>query len=79
MAQILGSENQELLRIILEKKPQSLNELESLTGRAKSNLSRTLKTLERYGIVELNKIRNNLIPIVKATNFQVAFGIHQVA
>jgi predicted transcriptional regulator len=79
MAQILGNENQELLRIILEKKPQSLAELETLTGRAKSNLSRTLKTLERYGIIELNKIKNNLIATVKVVDFQVEFSIIKVA
>jgi predicted transcriptional regulator len=79
MAQILGNENQELLRIILEKKPQSLSELETLTGRAKSNLSRTLKTLERYGIIELNKIKNNLIATVKVVDFQVEFSITKVA
>lgn len=79
MAQILGNENQELLRIILEKKPQSLAELETLTGRAKSNLSRTLKTLERYGIIELNKIKNNLIATVKVVDFQVEFSITKVA
>ena len=43
LAQILSNENQELLKIILENSPQSLKELEALTGRAKSNLSRTLK------------------------------------
>lgn len=79
MAQILSQENQELLRIILDKKPQSLSELESLTGRAKSNLSRTLKTLQRYGIVNLEKIKNSLVPEVKATNFKVEFGLSQVA
>jgi predicted transcriptional regulator len=74
MAQILSNENQSLLKTILEKKPQSLKELESLTGRAKSNLSRTLKTLERYGIVELLKCKNTLVPKVKATQFKVEFG-----
>ncbi|RLA82553.1 MAG: transcriptional regulator, partial [Epsilonproteobacteria bacterium] len=53
----------------------SLKELEELTGRAKSNLSRTLKTLERYGIVELHKENNSLVAKVKATNFQVEFGL----
>lgn len=53
MSQILSHENQELLKIILEQKPGSLIELEELSHRKKSNLSRTLKTLERYGIVEL--------------------------
>ena len=46
MAQILSNENQELLKVILENVPKSLKELEKLTGRAKSNLSRTLKTLK---------------------------------
>lgn len=76
MAQVLGSENQELLKVILANKPQSLSELESLTGRAKSNLSRTLKTLEKYGIVELNKVNNMIVPEVKATNFHVEFGLN---
>lgn len=79
MAQILSSENQELLRVILDKQPQSLSELELLTGRAKSNLSRTLKTLQRYGIVELTKMKNTIIPEVKATNFKVEFGLGEVA
>ncbi len=79
MAQILSNENQELLRVILDKQPQSLSELELLTGRAKSNLSRTLKTLQRYGIVELTKIKNTIIPEVKATNFKVEFGLGEVA
>lgn len=75
MAQILSSENQELLKVILENHPKSLKELEDLTGRAKSNLSRTLKTLERYGIVELHKENNALVPEVKATHFKVEFGL----
>ena len=75
MAQILSNENQDLLRVILDNHPKSLKELEELTGRAKSNLSRTLKTLERYGIVELHKQNNALVPEVKATHFQVEFGL----
>ena len=74
MAQILSTENQNLLQVIIENNPHSLKELEELTGRAKSNLSRTLKTLERYGIVELHKQNNALVPTVKATHFQVEFG-----
>jgi predicted transcriptional regulator len=75
MAQILSNENQNLLQVILDNNPQSLKELEELTGRAKSNLSRTLKTLERYGIVELHKENNALVPEVKATQFKVEFGL----
>ncbi len=75
MSQVLSNLNQELLKVIIEKKPKSLKELEKLTGRAKPNLSRTLKTLERYGIVELNRINNALVPKVKATRFSVEFGL----
>jgi len=75
MAQILSNENQNLLQVILDNHPKSLKELEELTGRAKSNLSRTLKTLERYGIVELHKQNNALVPEVKATQFKVEFGL----
>lgn len=75
MAQVLSNDNQNLLKTILDNKPQSLKELEDLTGRAKSNLSRTLKTLARYGIVELHKENNALVPEVKATQFNVEFGL----
>jgi predicted transcriptional regulator len=75
LAQILSNENKELLKVIIDKKPKSLAELVELTNRKKSNLSRTLKTLENYGIVELKKDKNKLIPEVKATNFKVEFGL----
>jgi predicted transcriptional regulator len=54
-AKVLSERNRELLRVIAETKPQSLNELAKTTGRAKSNLSRTLKTMERYGLVHFEK------------------------
>jgi len=76
MAQILSSENQELLRIIDEKKPKSLKELEAVSGRKRSNLSRTLKTMSRYGIVDLVKQERTVKPVVKATDFKVEFGLN---
>jgi predicted transcriptional regulator len=48
MSQILSSQNQELLKIIIQKRPQSLRELEELTCRAKPNLSRTLNKFHFY-------------------------------
>ena len=38
MAQILSSENQELLRVIRKHQPSSLKELEQISGRKRSNL-----------------------------------------
>ena len=54
-AKLLSARNRELLRVIAEKTPGSLDELAQLTGRAKSNLSRTLKTMEGYGLVRLER------------------------
>jgi predicted transcriptional regulator len=76
MAQVLSSENQELLRIIIERKPENIHALEVATGRRSSNLSRTLKTLERYGIVELYRKDRFVKPVVKATDFHVTFGLN---
>jgi predicted transcriptional regulator len=77
MAQVLSYDNQELLRIIIDHNPGSLTELEGLSKRKKSNLSRTLRTLERYGIVELFKEKNKIVPKVKATEFDVSFSLKQ--
>lgn len=76
MAQVLSNENQELLRIIIDTKPDSITDLERVTHKKKSNLSRTLKTMEKYGIVELVKKAGKIVPQVKATDFKVEFGLH---
>lgn len=75
MAQVLSSENQELLRIIREQKPASLKELALVSGRNSSNLSRTLNTMSRYGIVDLVKQERAVKPVVKITDFKVEFGL----
>jgi predicted transcriptional regulator len=54
-ARVLSAGNRELLRVIAERAPGSLDELARLTGKAKSNLSRTLKTMEGYGLVRLER------------------------
>ena len=76
MAQVLSNENQELLRVINEREPASLKELEIVTGRKRSNLSRTLRTMERYGIVDLIRENRAVRPMVKATDFKVEFGLN---
>jgi predicted transcriptional regulator len=55
LARVLSDKNRALLDLIIQREPQSLAELEALSGRAKSNLSRTLKSMERFGLVELLK------------------------
>lgn len=51
LAQVLSDRNRSLLALIAETKPASLSELAERSGRAKSYLSRTLRTMERYGLV----------------------------
>ncbi len=76
VAQVLSPENQALLKLILEHEPQSLVQLERLSNRKKSNLSRTLRTLESFGIVELPVHKGRLAPKVIATDFQLEFGLN---
>jgi len=73
--QILSGKNKELLRVILEEKPETLKELADISGRKTSSLSRTLKTMEKYGIVTLEKKNNHVKPIVNATNFKLEMGL----
>ena len=62
-AAILSTGNRELLRLIDEHGPESLDELSKISGRAQSNLSRTLKTMAGYGLVRMEKGRGHkLVP-----------------
>lgn len=71
-AKILSAGNRDLLRVIAEKAPGSLDELARITGRAKSNLSRTLRTMERYGLVRLDRgERGRITPKVMHDRVQV--------
>lgn len=55
MSQILSDQNRALLKLIIETQPQSMVELAERSGRATSNLSRTLKNMERYGLVHFEQ------------------------
>jgi predicted transcriptional regulator len=54
-AKVLSAGNRELLRVIAEKAPGSLDEVARITGKAKTNPSRTLRTMEGYGLVRLER------------------------
>lgn len=67
-ARVLSDRNRELLDLIAASRPGSLTELAAASGRAKSNLSRTLKTMERYGLVRLDKGKGGqIVPRVPYT------------
>ncbi len=71
LAEILSDDNRALLHIIMETRPESISALAELTGRKPSNLSRTLKTMSNYGLVELKRERNQVRPVAKATRFHI--------
>jgi len=64
LAQVLSTRNQSLLEVIAETKPGSMKELAALSGRRASNLSRTLRTMERYGLVRIREEGAKRVPEV---------------
>lgn len=81
-AKVLSDKNRMLLDLIVETQPTSLAELAEKTGRQKSNLSRTLKTMEHYGLVKLNKAaKGRIVPKVPYRNIALVMpiGSHQHA
>jgi predicted transcriptional regulator len=61
-ARILSAPNREMLRVIAQEKPDSLDALAAMTGRAKSNLSRTLKAMIGYGLIRMERDGRKLAP-----------------
>jgi predicted transcriptional regulator len=57
--------------VISEVEPESISALAQATGRKPGNLSRTLKTMSNYGIVEMRREKRCVRPIAKATQFQI--------
>lgn len=71
LAAVLSEDNRKLLKVIHNAKPRSLTELADMTGRKLSNLSRTVKTMASYGLVELQRDKGEVRPTVRATEFTV--------
>jgi predicted transcriptional regulator len=71
-AKLLSNRNRSLLAQIADTRPESLHELAASSGRTPGNLSRTLKTMERYGLVRLHKgERGRLRPEVPYRDVQL--------
>lgn len=71
LAEVLSDENRALLRTMQELQPESIAQLAKATGRKPGNLSRTLKTMSHYGIVEMERHNRTVRPVPKATEFRI--------
>jgi predicted transcriptional regulator len=71
LAQVLSDENRQLLDVIRTSQPESITALSELTGRKQGNLSRTLKTMSRYGLVKMERMHRNVRPIVQAQRYEI--------
>ncbi|MBU0537075.1 MAG: transcriptional regulator [Gammaproteobacteria bacterium] len=71
LAEVLSDDNRALLHVMADIKPETIAELARATGRKPNNLSRTLKTMANFGIVELKKTDHKVVPRARATQFTV--------
>lgn len=73
LASLLSDENRALLRLMQERQPRTVLELAEWSGRAASNLSRTLRHLERHGLVKMHRSSDTraVRPEALATEFLI--------
>ena len=71
LSQVLSDENRALLDVIRTARPASISELADITGRKQGNLSRTLKTMSRYGLVKMERNDRSVRPIAYAERYQI--------
>jgi predicted transcriptional regulator len=73
LGEVLNDRNKALLATIRREQPDSITALAQLTDRKVANLSRTLRTLEGYGIVALEAVDGGrtLRPRVKADRIRI--------
>jgi len=77
LAKVLTEKNMLLLEMIRNDQPQSLTELARMSDRAVSNLSRTLHSMEKLGLVEFAERPNGRkVPTVlcRRVKLEVHFG-----
>jgi len=81
LAQVLSSKNTLLLEMIRRTQPASLQALAERSGRQLSNLSRTLRTMERYRLVKLERSHGTVVPTVPydRLSFEHELGTSQMA
>jgi predicted transcriptional regulator len=75
--EILSEKNLELLRVIATRKPASISELAPMVHRAQPNLTRTLRKMEQYGLIDMVPEGKAIRPVAKAkkVHFEADFNL----
>ena len=69
---LLTPQNRQLLATIRDRKPQSISELAAMTGRAQSNLTRTLSKLESVGFVKMKNVARRKVPTTTIRSLRIS-------
>ena len=72
LAQVLSEPNRALLEIVRTERPATLAALAERAGRHKGNLSRTLRSMEQFGLVRLERQGRGLVPVVDYDRLEIA-------
>jgi DNA-binding transcriptional ArsR family regulator len=75
----LSRESLDLLGVLLRRRPASITELVSITGRAQPNVSRSLQTLVAHGLVRLVRKGRSVRPeaVVSAVTLDLTTGTYE--
>ena len=71
VVRLLTPDNRRLLALIRDRKPGSVAELVTLTGRAQPNLTRTLAKLEAAGFITMKNVGRRKAPSVSVKRIVV--------
>lgn len=63
--------NLELLRVINQERPATVSDLAALTGRAQSNVSRSLQQLAKHGLIRLERDGKEVRPVPLAGEIDI--------
>ena len=78
---VLSRESLDLLGVLLRRRPASVTELVSMTGRAQPNVSRSLQTLAAHGLVRLVREGREVRPeaVASTVTVDLATGTYETA
>jgi len=71
LLRLLTPQNRRLMATIRDNRPASIAELARMSGRAPSNLTRTLQKLEAAGLVRMETFKNTKTPVPAVTKLQL--------